>query len=492
MRARLYNHIILGICLTLCAVVLAGCKDKDDAVPEAGDTYPNLNKFTELVDACAVWKSGCGQTATGGQGSTTVYRITSLEDKSSPDPGMLRYALKQTGKRIIIFDVAGTIELCAPLLIEKAAYGDVTILGQSAPGQGICLANYPLIINNTQNVVVRFIRVRLGQKSLETDKETDYDAISVNNSRNILIDHCSASWSVDECVSCYGNENFTLQYSFITESLRDAGHVKGPHGYGGIWGGKNATFHHNLLAHHDSRNPRFDHDFVDNKCIGPVDYVNNVVYNWGGNSTYGGESVREARTINMVANYYKYGPSTSPKYRLLNATTYCTNCVASGKVQPGSFYLADNYMFESTTVTEDNWKGVTVDKKGTATVDDCKSATRHAMSYDVPTQTAQEAYETVLAKAGCSLSRDAVDERIVKDVQNGTGKLIDSPEDVGGYPVLDGGEAVADADQDGLPDEWEKKYGLDPGNRKDARLVSLVSGYTNLEVYLNDKVKHLY
>ena len=137
------------------------------------------------------------------------------------------------------------------------------------------LADYPLIIKNANNVIVRFLRFRLGNESLKKDKETDYDAVSVNDSKNVVLDHLSCSWSVDECVSCYGNTNFTLQYSFITESLRNAGHVKGPHGYGGIWGGKNASFHHNLIAHHDSRNPRFDHSYVDNTCFGPIDYVNN-------------------------------------------------------------------------------------------------------------------------------------------------------------------------------------------------------------------------
>ena len=477
------------IWLVLATCLLVGCK-KVEPTPEPTPA-PTLDSYTELVDACKVWRMGCGSTATGGDGSTSVYRVTSLEDKDAykPQDGTLRFAVSRSGARLVVFDVAGTIHLCAPLYIENS---DITILGQSAPGQGICIADYPIILDKVNNVILRFIRVRLGNSSLEKDNETDYDAISVNNCKNVLIDHCSASWSVDECVSCYGNENFTLQYCFITESLRNAGHVKGPHGYGGIWGGTNASFHHNLLAHHDSRNPRFDHDFVDKKHHGPIDYVNNVVYNWGGNSTYGGESVSEARKINMVANYYKHGPSTSPKYRLLNATTYCDNCTSSCKVQPGSFYLADNYMFGSTTVTEDNWSGVVVDKKGTATVDDCKSETRYTMPYEIAAQTAEEAYETVLAKAGCSLHRDAVDERIVNEVRNKGGKLIDNPSDVGGWPELSGEESVEDTDGDHIPDEWETKYGLDPKNRKDAVQKTLVTGFTNYEVYLNDKVQHLY
>ena len=479
-----------SIWLFAACIILGACNQ--DPTPEP-TPEPTLDKYPELVSACKIWKTGGGSETTGGDGSATIYRVTSLEDNEPYNPvdGTLRYAINRAGARIIVFDVAGTIHLCAPLTI---GHGDVTVLGQSAPGQGICIADYPLIIEKTNNVIVRFIRVRLGNRSLEKDNEKDYDAISVNECKNVLIDHCSASWSVDECVSCYGNENFTLEYCFITESLRNAGHVKGAHGYGGIWGGANATFHHNLLAHHDSRNPRFDHDYVDNKHLGPIDYVNNVVYDWGGNSTYGGESVNGVRKINMVANYYKYGPATSPKERLLNATTYCTNCTSSGKVKPGSFYLADNYMYGSTKVTNDNWTGVIVDSKGTASVDDCKSAIRHQLSYDVDTQSAQDAFETVLAKSGCSLSRDAVDERVINEVKNGTGKLIDKPSDVGGWPELSANDAenIMDEDGDHIPDSWEKKYGLDPTNRKDATKKTLVSGLSNYEVYLNDLVRNLY
>lgn len=445
----------------------------------------------KLVEACHYIQGGGSQTVGGSGGAT--YVVTTLEDAIDPATnkgvaGTLRHAVEQGDARLIIFRVAGTINLVKPLTITK---GNLTIAGQSAPGDGICIADYPIIIKNAENIIIRFIRVRLGTKSLEKDKNTDYDALSINNSKNIVIDHCSFSWSVDECVSCYGNENFTLQYCFITESLRNAGHVKGAHGYGGIWGGTNASFHHNLLAHHDSRNPRFDHDFVDNTCYGPIDYVNNMVYNWGGNSTYGGESVNHRRTINMIANYYKHGPSTSPKYRLLNATTYCTNCISSGKVQPGSFYLADNYMYGNPSVTADNWSGVIVDKDGTATVSDCKSSTRHAMTYEITIQSAEDAYETVLVKAGCSLVRDAVDTRIVSDVRNSSGKLIDKPSDVGGYPTYSG-TLPLDLDRDGIPDEWEREHGLNPNFYSDSRTQTLVEGYTNLEVYLNSIVAHLY
>lgn len=479
------------------ACIMAGCKSGDSAPEPTPESA--LDKYPELVSACKDWRAGGGSVATGGDGSTTIYYVTSLEDKDpyKPVDGTLRYAVSKAGSRIVVFDVAGTIHLKAPLTIDN---GDITILGQSAPGQGICIADYPLILKRVNNVIIRFIRVRLGNESLKIDDETDYDAISINECKNILIDHCSASWSVDECVSCYGNENFTLQYCFVTESLRDAGHVKGYHGYGGIWGGKNATYHHNLLAHHDSRNPRFDHDYVEKRNVTPVDYINNVVYNWSGNSAYGGEGTSTSgnqRQYNFINNYYKPGPSTpsgkSTYTRLLNPTMQCEFC--GGTIVPGKFYITGNVMHSSAEVSADNWKGVHPDKDFSRDdmIAQCKSDERFTYPNAYTSeQTAVIAYETVLAKSGCSLSRDAVDVRIVKEVQNGEGRLIDKPEDVGGWPELSPGEAIQDTDGDRIPDAWETKYGLDPNNRKDAVLRTLVTGYTNYEVYLNDKVKNLY
>lgn len=469
--------------MLLSVLLFGACRTEGPDTPSKEDP--------RLVAACHYIQGG-GTTTTGGAGGT-IYVVNTLADSINPAdnksvPGTLRYAVEQGEARIVIFKVAGIIHLKKPLTLTK---GNITIAGQSAPGQGICIADYPLIIKSANNVIVRFLRFRLGNESLIKDRDTDYDAISVNDSKNVVLDHLSCSWSVDECVSCYGNENFTLQYCFITESLRNAGHVKGAHGYGGIWGGKNATFHHNLLAHHDSRNPRFDHDYVNNQFRGPIDYLNNVVYNWGGNSTYGGESASGTRKINMVANYYKYGPSTSQKNRLLNATTYCTNCTSSGQVHPGSFYLADNFMFGDQSVTSDNWKGVVVDKNGKATIADCKSETKHQVPYELKVQSAEEAFETVLNKAGCSRSRDAVDERIVQEVKQGTGKLIDNPSDVGGWPTYTG-MPDKDSDYDAIPDAWEEAHGMDPNSYADSKQQTLVSGFTNFEVYLNEIVADLY
>jgi hypothetical protein len=296
-----------------------------------------------------------------------------------------------------------------------------------------------------------------------------------------------------------------MQYCIVSESLKESVHGKGSHGYGGIWGGKNATFHHNLLAHHNSRNPRFDHDYVDTKYAGPIDHVNNVIYNWGINSAYGGEGTTKGaggRHINMVNNYYKPGPATpdSRKTRIVDPSTSCTTCPShpGGNIIPGKFYLMGNYMEGSLAVSEDNWKG------STQTGANVKASARwtDGMTALNKEQTALEAYETVLAKAGCSLVRDAVDTRIVKEVREGsytyTGSkgsknvFIDTQSDVGGWPELKSAERPKDSDYDFIPDEWETQFGLNPNDPEDARMTTLVTGHTNLDVYLCHLVRNLY
>lgn len=430
---------------------------------------------------------GGGKYTTGGRGGVVLH-VTNLTDDAN-DPGSLRHAINMAGTRTIVFDTTGVIYLNSELNINN---GSLTIAGQTAPGEGICIAGYPTIVK-TGNVIIRFLHFRMG----DINKVED-DALTIRSHKNIIIDHCSFSWSTDECVSCYGNTDFTLQYCFITESLRNSVHVKGSHGYGGIWGGSNASFHHNLLAHHDSRNPRFDHAYVDKTTFGPLDYVNNVVYNWGGNSSYGGEGVNEARKINMVNNYYKYGPATSKKTRLIDPTVSCSYCSELGTLVPGKFYLSGNYMYGSDAVTADNWQGSTVQtaavKADMRWIDGLTTLSNE--------QTAQDAYETVLTKGGCSLRRDAIDTRIVNEVRNGTSTykgsngskngLIDSQTDVGGYPVYTASAAPIDSDRDGMPDEWETANGLNPQDSADGKLTTLQAPYTNLEVYLNSLVQDLF
>ena len=472
-----------GFILTALALCLSACKGGggEEPTPSGIPAFPGAE--------------GGGKYVTGGREGVVIH-VTTLEDArdevtKQPAIGTLRKALQMDGTRTVVFDVAGTIHLTSQLEITG---GNLTVAGQTAPGDGICIAGYPVVVK-ASNVILRFLRFRMGDQN-----KVEGDALTICEHKNIIVDHCSFSWSTDECVSVYGNENFTLQYCFITESLKASVHAKGAHGYGGIWGGKNASFHHNLLAHHQSRNPRFDHDYVNTKCAGPIDFVNSVVYNWESNSAYGGEGSTNGgggRHINFVNNYYKPGPSTKDdvKTRLVDPWTSCSNCVEGskvlekgGSVVPPKIYLVGNTMYGSSEVTADNWKGSSK-SKSIAGVDTRWTDGLTALSKE---QSAEEAYETVLTKAGCSISRDALDTRIVNDVRSGTGKLINSPDEAGGYPALNPGTALADTDRDGMPDAWEDGNGLNKSASSDAKLYTLDKNYTNLEVYLNSLVGDLY
>lgn len=445
-------------------------------------------------------------TTTGGRGGKVIH-VTNLNDDGT---GSLRAAIRQSGTRIIVFDVSGIIELKSALKITN---GNVTIEGQTAPGDGICLKNYTFNIS-ASNVIVRFIRSRMGDEcKTEDDAINSYTHGTFNN---IIIDHCTISWSTDECGSFYGINNFTLQWCILSESLRNSVHDKGKHGYGGIWGGQNAAYHHNLLAHHDSRNPRFDHDFV-NTMKGPVDFANNVIYNWGSNSTYGGESCNtegKYKMYNMVNNYYKPGHATNSGCysRIVNPTTKCKNCTgeSTGLVNlvPGHFYITGNYMEGSLAVTDDNWQGVRPDNNTTEVKNAIKSDTRFIPEgYEGQTlltmHTAERAFPLVLNYAGACYKRDVIDQRIVQETGSGsftylgsngsTGGLIDSQSDVGGWPTYINKTKLTDTDNDGMPDIWETANGLNPNDASDAATKTLDTQgyYTNIEVYCNALVEDL-
>ncbi len=406
---------------------------------------------------------GGGRHATGGRGG----RVIKVSDLSDDGPGTLREALRAKGPRTVIFDVAGTIELQSPLVIRE---GDLTLAGQSAPGDGICIKGYPVRIA-ADNVVVRYLRFRMGDRAGIVD-----DALGGRRIRDVIVDHCSCSWSIDECVSFYETERFTLQWCLVSHSLSKSKHEKGAHGFGGIWGGRDATFHHNLLAHHSSRNPRFGSD-----GYAPVAFRHNAVFNWGFKAAYGGG--RHGR-IDMTDNYYKPGPATRAEKRccLIDASEDGTS----------RCYLAGNILEGCEAVTRNNGLGLCENRRD-STLSDRPFGPGAGYNEDAAT-----AYRRVLRSAGCSHRRDAYDRRVIREVRRGRfrpygasfdggGKgIIDSQEEVGGWPALRSGKPAKDSDGDGIPDRWERRHGLDPADPADGAACTRSTDYTNLELYLED------
>lgn len=432
---------------------------------------------------------GFGKSTSGGRGGKVIY-VTNLNDDNNV--GSLRYALNQAFPRIILFKVSGTIQLKSNLNITK---GDVTIAGQTAPGDGICLRDYSVTVD-ADNVIVRYMRFRMGDEAKQQN-----DCFWGRNHGNIILDHCTMSWSTDECSSFYDNSNFTMQWCLLSESLRNSVHDKGSHGYGGIWGGKGVTFHHNLLAHHDSRNPRFAGSRVSNRPdLELVDYQNNVIYNWGGNSSYAAEGGR----YNIVNNYYKAGLATSSSSKSRILQPYPDDGTNNQPVGVyGTFYVSGNFVTASAAVSTDNWLGINLSSNFTTlapgvTITNLKSDKMFPV-IEITSHTAQNGYLKVLDYAGASLVRDSVDRRIIREVRNGTvtfkdggngsvNGLIDTQSAVGGWPVLNSTPAPTDSDNDGMPDSWEVQKSLDPKNPADGLLYTLDSKYTNVEVYINSIV----
>lgn len=479
-----------------------------------------VSGFTQHHIVAFPGAEGFGRYATGGRGGT-VYHVTTLED--GDEPGTFRHAVSQQGTRTVVFDVAGTIFLKNRLNIVN---GNLTIAGQTAPGQGICIARHPVSVN-ADNVIIRYMRFRVGNEG-----GGEPDGLGGTKNKNVIIDHCSISWSVDETCTFYGGENVTVQWCLISESLRTAGHAKGKHGYGAIVGGHRSSFHHNLMAHHESRMPRLG-PHVSTQEREYVDMRNNVLYNWAGAGCYGGEGMH----VNIVNNYYKPGPATPKnsrvRYRIAAIGVRTSKYVTGKNGQPnawkpmehiwGRFYVDGNVVEGYEEITRDNWpKGVyeqIAHNNDNTFTEQVKKEIRLSSPLEtdvVTTHTAQEAYRLVVQYAGCSKQRDSIDMRIVEETKNGTATylgsissdaktypgLIDVPNDVkpsdaaSAWPDLSDSdvnpESLQDSDGDGMPDWWEKENGLDPNNTSDGRAVTLCkTGYTNLEVYLNSLVKEL-
>ena len=497
-----YRHLLKALLLT------AGTLAAADGATAQTPAFPGAEGF--------------GRYTTGGRGGA-VYHVTTTEDTGTE--GSLRWACNQKGRRTIVFDTSGTIYLTSPLTL---ANGDVTIAGQTAPGDGVCVADYPFQIA-ADNVIIRFMRFRLGDRHVDRHEG---DGLGGMDCENVIIDHCSVSWSIDECLSVYGCRNLTVQWCIAAQSLRESGHSKGHHGYGGNWGGAGASYHHNLLAHHESRVPR----------LGPrpstqederMDMRNNVFYNWAGHGCYGGEGMN----VNIVNNYYKPGPATKTKGKKIlqriaaigiRTTRYTNHGTPKANVWDkmwhkwGTFYVTGNVNPEDDDVTRDNWTyGIygqidNDDVDGTLTPEVKRRMRRNApVPFEaVTTHTAEEAYQRVLACAGASLRRDAVDEMIVNDTRRGTASctgtsegtsslpgLIDSQDDLrqafpdagddwNPWPELKSAPVPKDTDRDGMPDAWEDANGLDRNDAADGAYIGH-DGYSNLERYMNSLVQHI-
>ena len=454
--------------------------EKHDTGINACYLFPVLNLALMLLTAASPvalhqvpafpGAEGAGQFAVGGRGGR-VLRVTNLSDSG---PGSLRAAIEAEGPRTIIFDVGGTISLKKPLVIR---HGLVTIAGQTAPGGGIMLRDRHFEIA-ASDVIVRYIRVRLGDES-----RVESDAFTVSRGQRIIVDHVSASWSVDETLSAGSDykraandlRDVTVQWSMISESLTKSVHAKGDHGYGSLLRGARGakmSFHHNLWAHHSARMPRPGNYLTPQQDpVGALyDFRSNVFYNWGGSHAgYNHDSGEKASNVayNFVDNFYKAGPNSK-------------KAIAFDERNPlARAWFAGNSM--NGVIPADQWALVTG-------LNDSSNRLAAPVPFPrVSVDPAPRAYERVLASAGASRARDAVDTRVVATVRAGSGKLIDSQKEVGGWPVLASGRPWHDSDGDGMPDAWERKHRFNP-RKADSGGDRDRDGYTNLEEWLNSLI----
>lgn len=486
---------------------------------------------------------GHGRYVSGGRGGEIRHVTTLVDDGKTTTKGTLRWAVNGNNAKTVVFDVGGIIELTKDLDIGQ----NTTIAGQTAPAPGITIRYYT--VRPKANNIIRFVRFRRGEEKNVNDGA---DASWQRETDGIVIDHCSFSWSIDELASFYDNKRFTMQWCTLGEALANPGHSKGEHSYGGIWGGKGASFHHNFLCHMQNRVPRFcgaryNWEGYDTSKYGSsieaeiVDFRNCVMYNWGnGNGCYGGTG---GGNINIVNNYYKAGPGTVNTKRVTQISV-ATSDNASGSPFMGycaRYYINGNYVTAAGSQAENyDWSGVIYDN-GTYTINgerycadanhlygsnatyvknsgnvDCVKIKLDAPveTGEVTTHTAQNAFEKVLLYGGASLHRDNVDARYMDEAKNGTttyigtatktgdGKtithrkgIIDFVKDQGTYEL----EATArpagfDTDGDGMPDEWETVNGLNPNSAADGNTYTLDNvkkWYTNLEVYMNSLVEDI-
>ena len=474
-------------------------KDAKGANPykifETSITTPSDKVLTQAFPSV----EGGGKFSQGGRGTETqqgdVYYVTNLTDSvSNPQPGSLRYGLKRldradknsTYPRTIVFKVGGVIHVDDTVQKSQRNWdigSNTTIAGQTAPGTGITLSGGTVKFNG-ENIITRYIHVRLG---------SGYDLDGSNaTGENIVIDHCTFSHGVDETFSAKEIINSSFQYNIVESGLSmvdkdgvmnsdgELGADSAQHGMGSIINGYNMSYTHNIWAHNGTRNPRFEGSFTykgtnyDNK----LDFSNNVVYNWGHGAGYGGD--RGSGDVNFEGNTYKPGPNTLEKVK-----DRFMSCDGTSSYR-NEYYLNDNVLVGNDAVTADNALGfINIGQY------DTQAKTKFAMKNVYTADSAAEAYKKVLESAGASLYRDALDNRLVYQIDNGTGNFVNDETESGGFETRTFTSTIADTDNDGLPDTWEDAHSLNKNDPSDSTRIikdeaSRYNGYTNLEVYLND------
>jgi pectate lyase len=413
---------------------------------------------------------GFGATTPGGRGGKVLI-VTNLADDG---PGSLRAACATAGPRIIVFRVAGTIALKSPITVKEPY---LTLDAQSAPGDGICLRDATFGVA-THDVIIRYLRCRLGDVTGREDDSLDV----LHGCSNVIFDHCTATWSIDECLSLSGNnQDITIQWCLIGESLNNSKHHKGPHGYGSLARANGpVSFHHNLWIHNDSRNPRLGDNYGKGPTFPRFDVRNNIIYDFGHTASGLTQGNLE---VNYVANYIRPGPSSKAR----------TPITIGGKSNL-RFFIRDNIFDGNKVLTLDNTRFFNAMELEETNKDGVKATKREVQIVDQPfaapkvtTVPAKDLLDFVLPTVGASLpKRDVVDARLVNDVRHRAGKIIDSQMQVGGWPDLKSGEVPVDSDKDGMPDAWEIQHLLNPHDPADASLASGKDGYTNIEKYLNE------
>lgn len=419
---------------------------------------------------------GFGRLATGGRGGD-VYEVTNLHDSG---PGSLREGLRSaTGPRTIVFEVSGTIELKSKLVLEKSS---ITIAGQTAPGDGITLRDYTFQIKSATNVIVRYLRCRLGDQNKAIGAKGGDDTLNTEDVDRVIFDHCSLSWAIDGTHDLRRGGNFTLQWCILSEALNQSLHNKGEHAmcasYRDLSG--NISLHHNLFATCRDRHPTLGSAQNPPRYI--IDFRNNIIYNWNA----GGTANFADHFINCVNNLFRPGPMTDPA-RLPIAMKGGLPDLAKGHMSGNVFEQRDDLTRDNYAALDFNrWLKPPSKYLYRGALADWKVEVEPKLGNDMPrTQSASDAAELVLVRTGASLHRDAVDRRVIDDVRNRRGRLIDSQEQVGGWPALRSTPASLDRDHDGMPDAWETAHGLNPNDPADGRADRDGDGYTNLEEYIN-------